>query len=402
MKILHTGDWHLGKQLEGVSRIDEQIKVLNDMVQLVEAEHIDMILIAGDVYDTFNPSSQAETLFYQTLKDMSQNGKRLIVVIPGNHDNPSRLVAASPLAREHGIIMVESLNRVIEPGIYGQHKVLTSGAGFITVEINGEKAVILTVPYPSEKRLEESYLDLGLSDQEQLLQYNDKVRSIFDKLKVNFNEDSINLVMSHLFAMGAEETGSERSIQLGGSYIIDGSCFPEEAQYVALGHIHKPMTLPKSNKRIRYAGSPLQYNKKERHFEKGCYILDISKDDINEINFKPFKIYKPIEVWQVNSIEAATEMCEEKRMDSSYVYLEIKTDRFIQEHEIKTMKSFKKDILEITPIFEETEVEHVENITEEPIQSIFEKFYLKEKKVPPTEEITALLLEILGETDEAN
>ncbi len=402
MKILHTGDWHLGKQLEGVSRIDEQIKVLNDMVQLVEVEDIDMILIAGDVYDTFNPSSQAETLFYQTLKDMSQNGKRLIVVIPGNHDNPSRLVAASPLAREHGIIMVESLNRVIEPGVYGQHKVLTSGAGFITVEIKGEKAVILTVPYPSEKRLEESYLDLGLTDQEQLLQYNDKVRSIFDKLKVNFEDDSINIVMSHLFAMGAEETGSERSIQLGGSYIIDGSCFPEEAQYVALGHIHKPMTLPKSNKRIRYAGSPLQYNKKERHFEKGCYILDISKDEINEINFKPFKIYKPIEVWQVNSIDAAIKMCEEKRLDSSYVYLEIKTDRFIQEHEIKTMKSFKKDILEITPIFEETEVEHVENITEEPIQSIFEKFYLKEKKVPPTEEITALLLEILGETDEAN
>lgn len=402
MKVLHTGDWHIGKHLEGVSRIDEQIKVFKDMVTLVKEEDIDLVLIAGDVYDTFNPSSKAETLFYKTLKEMSEGGKRLIVVIPGNHDNPIRLVAASPLAKEHGIIMIDSLKTVLELDGYGKHQLLNSGPGFIEVEINKERAVILTVPYPSEKRLEESYLELGLDEEQQLSAYNDRIRDIFSGLSKHFREDTINVVMSHLFVTGAEETGSERSIQLGGSYIIDGSCFPGEAHYVALGHIHKQMVIPGSDKRIRYSGSPLQYNKKERHYTKGCYVLELSKDGINDIDFKPFKTYKPIEVWKLDSIEAAIEMCKEKAGEESYVYMEITTDRFIQEHEIKEMKQLKNDILEITPIIEQMIQREHKNITEEPIKNIFEKFYTKEKKVPPTKEITDLLLEILGEEDEAN
>ncbi|MBI9015155.1 MAG: exonuclease subunit SbcD [Clostridiales bacterium] len=402
MRLLHTGDWHLGKQLEGVSRIEEQEKFLEDFKLIIEEEAIDVVMIAGDVYDTFNPSSKAETLFYQTLKDISNNGKRLIVVIPGNHDNPNRLVAASPLAREHGIIMVDSLNRVLETGTYGQHQLIQSGPGFIEVEINGEKAVILTVPYPSEKRLEEAYLEVGLEEVEQLEKYNDKIRQLFETLKVHFREDTINVVMSHLFAMGAEETGSERSIQLGGSYIIDSSCFPKEADYIALGHIHKPMVLPNTNKRIRYSGSPLQYNKKERHFQKGCYIIDAKVGNI-EITFTPFKVYKPIEVWQTDSIEHAIELCEVHQNEESYVYLEIQTDRYIQEYEIKSMKRLKRDILEITPIIDLKDQEIFQsNITEEPIESIFKKYYLRERQTEPTEEITSLLLEILGGTDEAD
>lgn len=402
MKLLHTGDWHLGKQLEGVSRIEEQEMFLKDFKVLVEEQNIDVILLAGDIYDTFNPSSKAETLFYQSLKDISNNGKRLIVVIPGNHDNPNRLVSASPLAREHGIIMVDSLKTVLETGTYGIHQITASGPGYIEIEVAGEKAVILTVPYPSEKRLEEAYLEVGLEDYEQLEKYNDKIRQLFDGLKVHFKEDTINLVMSHLFAMGAEETGSERSIQLGGTYIIDSSCFPEKADYVALGHIHKPMSIPNTNKRIRYAGSPLQYNKKERNFQKGCYILDARVGHI-DVEFMPFKTYKPIEVWQSNSIEEAIELCIEKKDESSYVYLEIKTDRYIQEHEIKAMKKAKNDILEITPIMAIIEQKQIHtNITDEPIEKIFEKYYLKERQTEATEEIMSLFLEILGETDETN
>jgi len=402
MKILHTGDWHLGKQLEGVSRLEEQVMVLKDLEKTVKEENIDLLILAGDVYDTFNPSSAAETLFYSTLKAISEGGKRLILVIPGNHDNPIRLVAASPLAREHGIIMIDSLNRLIEPGVYGQHQVIESGYGYIKIKIKEETAVLLTLPYPSEKRLEESYFDVGLDDDAQQVAYSDRIRSILQDLKKHYTSDDIRLVVSHLFAMGAEETGSERSIQLGGTYIVDGSCFPKEAQYVALGHIHKPMIVPKTDKRVRYSGSLLQYNKKERNYEKGVYILDINSDKIVDIKMVYFKTYKPIEVWRTKSIEDAIKLCEEKAEESSYVYLEVETDRFIGEHEIKTMKSYKKDILEITPILDQVTYESVENITEEPIQSIFEKFYLKEKKVAPTEEITKLLLEILGEDHEAH
>jgi len=162
------------------------------------------------------------------------------------------------------------------------------------------------------------------------------------------------------------------------------------------------MTVPGTNKKVRYSGSPLQYNKKERHFEKGCYILDMAVGGIKDIEFHPLKVYKPIEVWQLESIEDAIEMCRQKSEASSYVYMEIKTDRFIQEHEIKEMKALKSDILEITPILDQMEMNYSGNATEEPIHELFEKFYIKERQVPPTQELTALLMKILGDQDETD
>ncbi|HBC97757.1 MAG TPA: exonuclease SbcCD subunit D, partial [Clostridium sp.] len=155
MRILHTSDWHLGKNLEGRSRMDEQEAFLKDFVKIVNDNNVDLIIIAGDIYDSYNPPARAEKMFYDTLKKLSSNGERLTLVISGNHDNPDRLVAAGPLARDHGIIMVGTPKSVVPCGSYGRHKVINSGEGFIEIEINGERAVIITVPYPSEKRLDE-------------------------------------------------------------------------------------------------------------------------------------------------------------------------------------------------------------------------------------------------------
>ncbi len=403
MRILHTGDWHLGKNLEGVSRLDEQELFLKDFVEIVKEEKIDLVIIAGDVYDSANPPSRAEKLFYETLKAISNDGQVLTLVISGNHDSPERLVSARPLASEHGIIMVATPISHVEVGEYGKHTIVNSDKGFIEIDINGEKAVIVTVPYPSEKRLNEI---LYTEDENQMESYNDRIRRLFEDLSSNFRDDTINIITSHLFAMGAVETGSERSIQLGGSYIIDSSCFPEEAQYVALGHIHKPMTVPNTNSRVRYAGSPLHYNKKETSFTKGCFILDINNKNV-DVSFKEFKVYKAIEVWKCESIEEAIDMCVDKTDENSYVYLEIKTDRYIKEDEIKHMKKFKKDILEITPIIESLEVEqsHMTNFTEKPFNEIFQAYYKKSRGLEPEQEVVDLLMSIMGEdggTNETN
>ena len=124
---------------------------------------------------------------------------------------------------EHGIIMVGTPKTIVQCGEYGQHKVINSGEGFIEIEINNEKAVILTVPYPSEKRLNEVLYGEMDSDEDRLKTYRERIKSLFDSLRKNYREDTINLAVSHLFAMGSEEGGSERSIQLGGSYIVNGS-----------------------------------------------------------------------------------------------------------------------------------------------------------------------------------
>lgn len=406
MRILHTGDWHLGKNLEGASRMDEQELFLNDFVDIVEKNKVDLVIIAGDVYDNSNPPARAEKMFYDTLKKLSKNGERLILVIAGNHDNPERLVAAGPLAMEHGIIMSGTPKTVIQCGEYGQHKVINSGEGFIEVEINNEKAVILTVSYPSEKRLNEVLYGEMDSDEDRVKTYGERIKSLFDSLEKNYRSDTINLVVSHLFAMGSEEGGSEISIQLGGSYIVNGSCFPKEAQYIALGHVHKPQIVPGTNKKARYSGSPLHYNKKEINITKKCFIIDVKANEECVVNEIELKVYKPIEVWKCESISDAIDKCEENKDRNCWVYLEVKCDRYIREDEIKKMKGIKKDILEIIPKLQsDEENESAVTIQEKSFEEIFREFYKKERNIEADDEVVNLLLKLVseeGDEDEAN
>jgi len=402
MRILHTGDWHLGKNLEGYSRLEEQEAFLEDFIKIVEDYEIDLVLIAGDVYDSSNPPARAEKLFYDTLKKLSKDGERITLVIAGNHDNPERLVAAGPLAMEHGIIMVGTPKTVVDAGHYGKHEVVRSGEGFIELKINGEEAVILTVPYPSEKRLNEVLYHEMDEVEERAASYSERIKALFNGLCINYRQDTINLVVSHLFAMGSEEGGSERSIQLGGSYIVSGDCFPEEAQYIALGHVHKPQIVPGTNKRARYSGSPLHYNKKEVSYTKKCFIVEVTADSEAKIEEITLPVYKPIEVWKCESIEAAIARCELEKENNSYVYLEIETDRYIREDEIKTMKNLKADILEILPKIkgQDEEEAELERLTEQSFEDVFKAFYKKERGTEVEGEVLDVLISLMEEEEE--
>ncbi|NYB72936.1 exonuclease SbcCD subunit D [Sedimentibacter hydroxybenzoicus DSM 7310] len=402
MRILHTSDWHLGKSLEGVSRMDEQESFLNDFIEIVKEHNIDMIIIAGDVYDSANPPARAEKMFYDTLKKLSADGERITLVIAGNHDNPERLVAAGPLARDHGIIMLGTPKSVADIGEYGKHRVIDAGEGYVEIEINGEKAVIITVPYPSEKRLNEVLYAAMDNEEERVKSYGDRMKLLFSSLNEKYRDDTINIAVSHLFAMGSEEAGSERNAQLGGSIIVDGSCFPEKAQYIALGHIHKPQIVPGTNKKARYAGSPIHYNKKEISFKKKCYVLDVHVGQECSIDELEFKIYKPIEIWKCESIEKAIDMCEENKDKDCWVYLEITTDRYLREDEIKMMKVLKKDILEIAPKISAVEMEEINLDMEKSFEEIFRGFYMKERNVEPDDEVVDILLSILNEEESEN
>ncbi|MCI1945816.1 exonuclease SbcCD subunit D [Clostridium luticellarii] len=401
MRILHTSDWHLGKNLEGHSRMDEQEAFLEDFVRIVNENNVDLVIVAGDIYDSYNPPARAEKMFYDTLKKLSSDGERITLVISGNHDNPDRLVAAGPLARDHGIIMVGTPKSVIPCGDYGKHKVVDSGEGFVEIEINGERAVIITVPYPSEKRLNEVLYNEMETEKDKVLSYSHKIKTLFDNLSKNFREDTINIAVSHLFAMGSDQAGSERNIQLGGSFIVDGSCLPKKAQYIALGHVHKPQAVPGTGGRARYSGSPLQYNKKEISFKKKCFVIDVKAGEDCSVREVEFKTYKPIEIWRCASVEEAIERCNENSGSSCWVYMEISTDRYIREDEIKLMKTAKKDILEIVPkITGENCIDgDVDSFSHKSFEDIFREFYIKERKVEPDPEIIDLLMSIIGEED---
>ncbi|MBV4424102.1 exonuclease SbcCD subunit D [Clostridium tyrobutyricum] len=404
MRILHTSDWHLGKNLEGYSRMDEQEVFLKDFIGIVEENHIDLIIVAGDIYDSYNPPARAEKMFYDTLKKLSSGGKRMTLIIAGNHDNPDRLVAAGPLAKEHGIIMIGTPKTIVSPGKYGDHTVVDSGNGYVEIEINGERAVILTLPYPSEKRLNEVLYDEMDTEIKKVQSYNDRIKSIFDNLSKNYRDDTINLVVSHLFTIGSQEGGSERNVQLGGSFIVDGSCFPEKAQYVALGHIHKPQIVPGTNGIVRYSGSPLQYNKKEINFKKKCFIVDVKPCEQCSVEEIEFKIYKPIEIWKCKSVEEAIKKCKINKDRNCFVYIEIMTDTYIGEEAIKLMKTNKKDIIEIVPKIVGENVDNIDigSFSEKTFEEIFKEFYFKERKVEPQQEVVDTLLSIMNGGEEEN
>ncbi|SKB47064.1 Exodeoxyribonuclease I subunit D [Acetoanaerobium noterae] len=388
MRIIHTGDWHLGKNLEGMSRLEEQAEFLEDFITIVEDNRADLVIIAGDVYDSFTPSAKAEVLFYNTLKRLSKDGERLILVIAGNHDSPDRLVAAWPLAQPHGIIMLGTPKSTVPIGTYGRHEVIKSEPGIVEVMIGEEKAVIAAIAFPSEKRLNE-VLYLGTDeDEEKLESYEARMIQLFTELEKHYRDNTINLLVSHIFVMGSEESGSERSIQLGGSYLINSSIFPKKAQYIALGHVHKPQIVHGTGGKARYSGSPIHYNKTEINFTKSVERIDVVAGRDAVIERIALPVYKPIEVWKCENYAEALEMCEAKKDESSWVYLEIKTDEYIREDQIKELKLLKKDILSIRPITSE-DIKREEMINDHRTQSfeeLFQAFYIKQNKVEPSEE----------------
>ena len=397
MKLIHTADWHLGKNIEGYTRLEEQRQFLKDFIKICEDEQADMIIIAGDIYDNYNPSAMAEQLFYDTLKQLSRNGSCMTVVISGNHDNPDRLTASGPLARDHGIVMSGTPNSIITPGIYGQHEITESAPGYFHAIINNEEVDMLLVPFPSEKRLNEVYLNETDDETQKAASYGEKMSALFSSLK-HFHKDSIHLIASHLFVMDSIEDGSERSIQLGGSYMVGGDIFPETADYIALGHVHKPQKVP-GCPNARYSGSPLPFNIKETSFHKQVISVELRAGSPCIIHELPLPVYKPIEIWHCENIEEAIEKCEENKERDCWVYLEIKTDHYIHEEDIKKMKTLKTDILSITPVLPENDSDDfsASDIREQPFDELVKNFYRKRFQVDIGEETLALLMQIMEE-----
>lgn len=398
MRFIHTSDWHLGKSLEGHSRLAEQEKFCKDFIDLVNENDIDMVIIAGDIYDTSNPPAQAEKLFYKTVSELSQNGKRCVLIIAGNHDNPERLSAASPLAHEQGIIILGMPNSYTEPYKYNGFEIVFSEEGVVELKIKDESVVISTLPYPSEKRLNE-VLVKSTDDKDKQQTYTEKIGEIFKLTTKKFKEDTINIAVSHLFVLGGETTDSERPIELGGSLIVNTKDLPQNAQYIALGHLHKPQ---KVSERLNayYSGSPLQYSKDERSYSKGANIVDIKAGEKPKINQIYFKNYKPIEVFKCSGIEEALKICEENKDRDIWSYFEIKTEEVLAQSDIKKMKDTLKDIIEIRPIIISNEQEEVIDMKEKSMGELFKEFYSFSRGVEPKGELMDLFLDIVSEEGE--
>ena len=138
MKILHTADWHLGVKTNGIDRLEEQKKVLEEILSIANFENIDCVLIAGDVFNSSTPSAEAEELFFDTIEKLSSSGDRFVFILAGNHDDPTRIEASIPLASKHNIALAGDLKKLklnsFNPDAIV--KVIETGKGYIKIQKN--------------------------------------------------------------------------------------------------------------------------------------------------------------------------------------------------------------------------------------------------------------------------
>lgn len=407
MRILHTSDWHLGKTLDqsNISRIDEQREFIDCLCQTVEEKDIDLILIAGDIYDTYNPSAVAEELFYDAINRLNCKGKRGVVVIAGNHDNPERLCAASPLAYKNGIILLgypksdASLHKMSGENI----KIVESGPGWIELFISScsHHAVILTLPYPSESRLEEI---LSSENDEGKLQkaYSEKIGGLFLKLGEKFREDTVNLAISHMFMLGGKESESERTLQVGGALTVDPAVLPPKAHFIALGHLHRPQRVKAAPCPTYYSGSPLAYSFSEAAYSKSMYLINVVPGKDAEVEELLLDCGKPLRRWKaVEGIEQALQWCEEGKDENAWIDLEIYTDRALTNEEQKKLRELNPGIINIRPVLKQEvpDTSSYENRESRKIDELFRDYYRHGKGTEISEELMASFLDVLNEEE---
>lgn len=382
MRILHTGDWHLGRTLEGRSRQKEQEQFIDELVEIADFHKVDLIMMAGDVYDSVNPPAASEQLFYEAAARLTSGGRPL-VVIAGNHDQPERVSSVSPLVLRQGITLVG---------------LPTSEPVTIHAARTGEIAKIAALPYPSEARLGE--LLAGDSGEEELrLAYSARVGKLMQLLGREFTPQTVNLAMSHIYVLGGVESDSERPIQVGGAYTVDPSALACGAQYTALGHLHRAQRV-KGEGMIRYSGSPLAYSFSEAGQSKSVTLIDVAPGGEPTFEEIYLRCGRPLVRWSsTGGLQEVYTWLDEGRDASAFIDLEIRLSEAMSMNDIQRLRKSREGIIHIRPIYPQMEME-LERISRSrmPVQELFRKFYQRQTGgAEPEDSLIELFLQLTEE-----
>jgi exonuclease SbcD len=255
MRLLHTSDWHLGRSFHGAGLLNEQVAALDTMVEIVRDEGVEVVVIAGDLYDRQIPPADAVTALSESLARLRDAGA-VVVAISGNHDSPTRLRFGERLLATAGVHVRGDVRAaatpVIVPATDGGPDLHVYPIPYLEPEVARHH---LGVP---ESRTHESVLRVALDRSRTDLAGRGRVRSV---------------AVAHAFAAGGKDCDSERVLRVGGADRVPLGCF-SGFDYVALGHLHGRQTF--ADGRMRYSGSPLAYSFSERHHRKGVDLVDIA------------------------------------------------------------------------------------------------------------------------------
>lgn len=277
MKILHTGDWHIGKLVHGVHMTEDQRFILENLVKLLKEEEVEVLIIAGDVYDRSIPPTEAVELLDEVLSKIILDLGIKVIMISGNHDSPDRLDFGSRMLRDRGLYIAGKLQREADP---------------IVLEDDLGEVRFYPIPYS------EPAVVKALYEKEGSMNHDEAMKTVLAPITENLDPSIRNICISHGFVVGTEkpeESDSERPLAIGGSEYVSAEYY-QPFDYVALGHLHRPQRISKDE--IRYAGSLLKYSFSEAKQKKSFTLIDLKEKgqvDIEERILKPKRDLRIIE-----------------------------------------------------------------------------------------------------------
>lgn len=259
VRLLHTSDWHIGKTIRGQSRADEHRAVLAEVSQIARNQKVDLVLVAGDIFETAAPSPESEEIAWRALVDLVDAAGQ-VVVIAGNHDNPRRLDALRELMLRSNIDVVAEPRRADDGGL-------------IELELNAMRVDVVALPFVSRRGIVRADDLMAGAAFEHAGSYADRLRSLISVLSEKSTAD-VQILVAHALVMGGGTAGGERSAHLADEYALPAQAFPTNASYVALGHLHKAQKIPGPSP-IHYSGSLMQLDFGDTDEAKSVNIVDI-------------------------------------------------------------------------------------------------------------------------------
>jgi exonuclease SbcD len=277
MRLLHTSDWHIGRSLHGADLLREQEEVLSGLADVVGAEAVDVVVVAGDVYDRAVPSADATGVLDRVLMRLRSSGA-VVVLTPGNHDSARRLSFGAGLMARSGVHVRASTAGLDEPVLLRDE--------------HGEVAVY-GLPY-LEPEIARHELGLGRRADGAARSHEAVLTEAMERVRRDLflRPGARSVVLAHAFVGGGVPSDSERDICVGGVDLVPAPVF-DGVDYVALGHLHRPQTI---TERLRYSGSPLAYSFGEAGQEKQVWLVDLDATGLAGVRALTLPTPRPLTV----------------------------------------------------------------------------------------------------------
>lgn len=314
MKILHTSDWHLGRTLYAKKeRQEEHIAFFEWLLKTIKENEVELLLIAGDIFDTAAPSSSAQKMYYDFLINVKSSGCTHVVVVGGNHDSPSFLNAPKDILAALNVMVIGNATEHIEDEV-------------MVIKDNADTpvAIICGVPFLRERDISrfaegETYSDRSKRINENIKKHYEEVAKVAENKRNELGKNLPIIATGHLSVLGGKrnEDDGVRETYIGNIEAIGSDIFPQTFDYVALGHYHIHSTIKNS---IRYSGSPIPMGFGEATQKKCVYIVDFQSEmSISTLEIPVFQKMESI----VGDKEFIADRLEQLKKSDSTVWVEI-------------------------------------------------------------------------------